>query len=187
MPSKLRPLDALGLIRISTGNPTGTHTAPAVGGTHTPLPGSRLSSAGSRGSTRVAVASRAVEVSPTTFVKKILRSAPMPAMSKAPTASLPEIDSVIGTGTGSAGGGGGVGSASGGGVEGGDNWAKASAAFPSAQIALAARIDRRETRCMQRLLTACAVRLGAACKQETRRVGTRLQAAPLRICIWRRT
>src|SRR6266581_7113258 len=54
-PSKLRPLPALGLIRTTTGKSSGTHTAPAVGGTHTPLPGSRLSRA--TGSTSVAVRS----------------------------------------------------------------------------------------------------------------------------------
>src|SRR2546428_621917 len=85
------------------------------------------------------------------------KSPPLPPMSNVPRASLPEIDSETGTGTGS---GGGVGVGAGVGVgRGNGSWAKASVAFPSAKSALAIKIDRMETRPIQPLLTACAVRL----------------------------
>src|SRR6266571_1426073 len=151
-PSKLRPLPALGLIRTTTGKSSGTHTAPAVGGTHTPLPGSRLSRA--TGSTSVAVTSKADGTRPTTFSKLILRSAPMPPMSNDPKASLPatvnETGTVMGTG-----GGVGVGRGS---------WANAAVALPSRINALTVMIDFIGDPPHR-----WAVRLRSYCKQETRR------------------
>src|SRR6185295_7025299 len=149
-PSKLRLLDALGLMRITTGK--------AMGMPRSPPAGRRASSAGSTGFTRDAVTSKAEGTSPTTFSKSSRRSAPMPPISKVPRASVPLIDSVTGTVMGSVGGSGigGDGRGAGGvGVGmGRGNWANAIVALLSTTTALAIKIDRIGT-----LLNARAVRL----------------------------